>query len=257
MPDGEDTKRQIHGRNKTRMFSPSKNMSYLEEKKQEALIGVGTGIITATICFLLPVLCSCCCTSIAIGFGIIALIFTGCVAVSQKDFLTYSAKKTREEADTDYYEHKFKEACQKSTETVERFDDMMKEEDKLKFIRWVIDSKSFKVWHFDKDVTKICLQPKNRVGNCVIIWWKTGFDDDDVNVQLWKDLKVSDYDFGTMYGGEGFVDNFYIAYDSVEPEIGQLLKMVEEQNAEDKARRHAERTKNGDGKNFINMMSEF
>lgn len=232
-------------------------MSYLEEKKQEALIGIGAGIITATVCFLLPVLCPCCCPIIAIGGGIIALIVTGCVAVSQKEVLTYSAEKDKEEAETGYYEHKFKQACQKSTETEEKFDDMMKEEDKLKFIRWVIESGRFKVWHFEKDTIKLCLQPKNGEGNCVIIWWKTGFDDDDVNVQLWKDLKVADHDFGTMYEGVGFVDGFYIAYDSVEPEIEQFLKMVEEQNAEDKARRHAERIKGCDGKNFINMMSEF
>lgn len=87
-------------------------MSYIEEKKQEALIRIGAGIIISTECFLLPVLCPCCCPIIDIGFGIIALIFTGCVAVSQKEYLTYSAEKVKEEAETDYYENKFKQACQ-------------------------------------------------------------------------------------------------------------------------------------------------
>lgn len=232
-------------------------MSYLEEKKQEAIQLIGFYVGCAFLTFSFAFICCPCFTFIAVAGGFVCLIFGVVVFISQKEYLTYSAEKEKEEVETNYYECKFKQACQKSTESVEKFDDMMKEEDKLKFIRWVIDSKSFKVWHFNEEDGEIFLQPKSGVGNCVVFRYKSITYTGEVNVQLWRDLMVNYYDFGTMYEGEGFVDNFFISREKVEAEFKQLLKMVEDQNAEDEARRRASRLKAGNGKNFINMMSEF
>lgn len=134
----------------------------------------------------------------------------------------------------------------------------MEKEDKIKFIRWVLSSDRFTVWHPEIVRNDICLQPKDGKGDCVRIWWNTKPFLDVVTVQLWKGFEVNDFDFGTEYDGVGFVDCFRIDYDSVEREIDHLKTMATKQMESEAAKRRDALYKHGDASNFMKqMLNEF
>lgn len=130
-------------------------------------------------------------------------------------------------------------------------------DDKKKFCQWFIDSGKYSIFHNDDEKEnpakgRTLLEPKNGVGNCIIFYWNA--IEDTASVQLYRRVCMSDYDFGTLWEGVDFIDNFYLDYKSVANVVEQLLKQIKIEKDQRTNKYRNDLFKKGSKENFYSMM---